>query len=84
MEPSGKTCFSSERMNFLVDLQEDLLNDLQAFFPVQGDSIGDAKKLILVSPDKNTECLLMPFFEERNQSLLIPMGYICFIRHQLY
>ena len=71
-------------MNPLVDLQENLLDDLQAFFPVQGDSIGDAKKLLLVSPDKNTECLLMSLLEERDQSVLIPMVYICFIRHQLY
>jgi hypothetical protein len=69
-------------MNFLVHLQENFLDYVQALFSIQGDTVGDAKELSFISPDENTKCFLLPLLKARDQPALIPGILICFVRHQ--
>ena len=59
MKPGRQGGFFSESMDFLIDLQKNVLNNVQALFPVQGDAIGDAEEFALISSDQSPKSVFL-------------------------
>jgi hypothetical protein len=82
MEPGEQARFLPEGMNLPVYLQTDVLNDVHALFPVQGNAVGDAEEFALVSMDKQSKRLLVSLFQAQDQLAFVP-SVICFVRHRI-
>ena len=72
VKPGGQLCLMLEISDLFKYLDKNFLNDVQAFFPILGNTVGNTEKPVLKLADKRIVSLFLSLNQAENQSFFTP------------